>query len=111
MNLADNSWMEVIRYDMGIEEAWREDARLLMQFVDDQLKTLLPEDIVEWVEENIYPPGSDKPVKLDGYQVEPLKAQVMKPKTARKSTQGPVLRRCWIMSGVGSPATADCPTG
>lgn len=65
-----------IRYHNGIESAYCDDAEKWAKFCADRVGALVPVQIVPWVEEHIFPPGADMPVKLDGYQVEPLKAQV-----------------------------------
>lgn len=68
----------VIRYHEGLDAAAGDDARRVLTFFDDQVKSLMPASILPWVQSNVYPPGSERPVTLDGYQVEPLTAQVEK---------------------------------
>lgn len=68
--------LQQIRYTDGINDAVDDDVAGLLQLAIDRVNALVPAKILPWVESNIYPPGAELPVTLDGYQIEPLQAQV-----------------------------------
>jgi len=76
MNAKRSTWKTNIRYRFGIDEAVDDDVRRVFTRADDRLKSYVPANIVDWVQENYTPDWSDEPIQLEPYQIEPMQAQV-----------------------------------